>query len=92
MILRVHRHERRQAFILFCTVVLTTGFIGDLFLGRAHAQEEAVSTARGKSATRTRTISGYLPGTKKKRSITFEVVDGQAVYQGDIILGKAEKI
>ena len=39
-----------------------------------------------------RTIRGYLPGQQTKRDITFTVVGGRAIFEGDVDLGNAGSI
>ena len=38
------------------------------------------------------TIRGYLPGHIEKQDITYEVVDGRAIFEGDIDLGRASSV
>ena len=39
-----------------------------------------------------RTIRGYLPGQQTKRDVTFTVVGGRAIFEGDVDLGNAGSI
>jgi hypothetical protein len=48
--------------------------------------------SRTGAAPQRATASLYLPGSAQQRAVTFQVIDGMAVYQGDILLGPAHLV